>query len=227
VPAALSTRILETRRERFIAATLMAIAVPCMAQIAMIVGLAGKFGAKALALIFGTLFAVWLILGVLQNLFIKGDSPEIFVEIPPYRLPYFNALLKKVLMRIRWFLSEALPFVMAGVLVVNFLYALGIISFIGKIFRPVITGVMGLPEEAAAAMVVGFLRKDVAVGMLAPLGLSMKQLVIASVALTMYFPCVATFAVLIKELGWKDMLLSTVVMVVSTVVVSGFLNIIL
>ncbi|MEA2081201.1 MAG: ferrous iron transporter B [Elusimicrobiota bacterium] len=227
VPAALSTRILETRRERFIAATLMAIAVPCMAQIAMIVGLAGKFGAGALALIFGTLFAVWLILGVLQNLLIKGDSPEIFVEIPPYRLPYFNALLKKVLMRIRWFLSEALPFVMAGVLVVNFLYALGIISFIGKIFRPVITGVMGLPEEAAAALVIGFLRKDVAVGMLAPLGLSMKQLVIASVALTMYFPCVATFAVLIKELGWKDMLLSTAVMIVSTVFVSGLLNIIL
>jgi len=227
VPAALSTRILETRRERFIAATLMAIAVPCMAQIAMIVGLAGKFGAGALALIFGTLFAVWLVLGVLQNLLIKGDSPEIFVEIPPYRLPYFNALLKKVLMRIRWFLSEALPFVMAGVLVVNFLYALGIISFIGTIFRPVITGVMGLPEEAAAALVVGFLRKDVAVGMLAPLGLSMKQLVIASVALTMYFPCVATFAVLIKELGWKDMLLSTAIMIVSTVFVSGILNIIL
>ena len=227
VPAALSTRILETRRERFIAATLMAIAVPCMAQIAMITGLAGKFGARALALIFGTLFAVWLILGVLQNLFIKGDSPEIFVEIPPYRLPYFKALLKKVLMRVRWFLSEALPFVMLGVLVVNFLYALGVIAFIGKFFRPVITGVMGLPEEAAAAMVVGFLRKDVAVGMLAPLGLSMKQLVIASVALTMYFPCVATFAVLIRELGWRDMLLSSAIMIVSAVSVAGILNLIL
>ncbi|MBU4134662.1 ferrous iron transporter B [bacterium] len=227
VPAALSTRILETRRERFIAATLMAIAVPCMAQIAMIVGLAGKFGAKALALIFGTLFIVWLVLGVLQNLIIKGDSPEIFVEIPPYRLPYFNALLKKVLMRIRWFLGEALPFVMLGVLAVNFLYALGVISFIGHISRPVITGIMGLPEEAAAALVVGFLRKDVAVGMLAPLGLSMKQLVITSVALTMYFPCMATFAVMIKELGWKDMLLSAAIMMVSTIFVAGILNIIL
>ncbi len=227
VPAALSTRILETRRERFIAATLMAIAVPCMAQIAMIAGLAGKFGSVALALIFGTLFAVWLVLGVLQNLLIKGDSPEIFVEIPPYRLPYFKALLKKVLMRIRWFLGEAVPFVMIGVLVVNFLYALGIISVIGKFFRPVITGVMGLPEEAAAALVIGFLRKDVAVGMLAPLGLSMKQLVIASVVLTMYFPCVATFAVLIKELGWKDMLLSSLIMIVSAVSVAGLLNIIL
>ena len=75
VPAALSTRILETRKERFIAATLMAIAVPCMAQIAMIVGLAGKHGTAGLGIIFGTLFIVWVVLGVLMNRFAKGESP--------------------------------------------------------------------------------------------------------------------------------------------------------
>jgi len=205
----------------------MAIAIPCMAQIAMVMGLVGNYGAKALAQVFGTLFIVWIALGLLQNLLIKGDSPEIFVEIPPYRMPYVKVLFEKVFMRVKWFVKEAVPFVMLGVLLVNLLYALGVIEFLGKLAAPVITGIMGLPEKTVAALVVGFLRKDVAVGMLAPLGLSVKQLVIASVVLAMYFPCVATFAVLIKELGWKDMLLSSLIMIVSTLLVGGVLNLIL
>jgi len=227
VPGALATRVLETKRERFIAAVLMAVAVPCMAQIAMVVGLVGKYGAHALGLVFGTLFAVWIILGILQNLLIKGDSPEIFVEIPPYRLPYFGALFKKVWIRIKWFISEAVPFVMLGVLIVNILYVLGIIEFAGQIIGPLVTGLLGLPEGAVAALIIGFLRKDVAVGMLAPLGLTMKQLVVASVVLTMYFPCVATFTVLVKELGVKDMLKATLIMIVSAFFVGGILNLLL
>ncbi|MCD6311345.1 MAG: ferrous iron transporter B, partial [Elusimicrobia bacterium] len=227
VPGALATRVLETKRERFIAATLMAIAVPCMAQIAMVVGLIGKFGAKGLVPVFGTLFVVWIILGVLQNLILKGESPEIFVEIPPYRIPYWGALVKKTWMRIKWFIKEAVPFVMLGVFIVNVLYVLGIIEFIGGIAEPVIKGVLGLPKEAVGALIVGFLRKDVAVGMLVPLGLTMKQLIIASVVLTMYFPCIATFAVMVKELGVKDMLKATLIMIVSTLLVGGFLNLVL
>ncbi|MCD6423804.1 MAG: ferrous iron transporter B [Elusimicrobia bacterium] len=227
VPGALATRVLETKRERFIAATLMAIAVPCMAQIAMIVGLIGKYGAHALALVFGTLFIVWVILGVFQNWLIKGDSPEIFVEIPPYRLPYFGALFKKVWMRIKWFIQDAVPFVMLGVLIVNIFYSLGVINFLGKIFAPFITGILGLPYEAVAALIIGFLRKDVAVGMLAPLGLTMKQLVIASVVLTMYFPCIATFTVLAKELGVRGMVKATLIMIVATFLVGAVMNLIL
>lgn len=227
VPGALATRVLETRRERFIAATLMAIAIPCMAQIAMIFGLVGKYGTSALAIVFGTLGIVWLVLGFLLNKILKGETPEIFVEIPPYRFPYFPALLKKLWMRVLWFLREAIPFVLLGVLIINILYALHIIEFIGKLAAPVVTGILGLPQEAVGALVIGFLRKDVAVGMLVPLGLTMQQMIIASVVLTMYFPCVATFAILVKELGVKDMIKSTVIMIISTLIVGGILNVIL
>ena len=227
VPGALATRVLETRRERFLAATLMAIAVPCMAQIAMIVGLVGQYGARGLGTVFGTLFVVWVVLGVLLNRVVKGESPEIFAEIPPYRIPYWNALAKKLWMRVRSFITEAVPFVLLGVLAVNILYALRIIEFVGKVTAPVITGLLGLPEEAVGAMIVGFLRKDVAIGMLAPLGLSLSQLVVASVILAMYFPCVATFAVMAKELGAKDMLKSAGIMVASALLVGSLLNLIL
>jgi ferrous iron transport protein B len=86
---------------------------------------------------------------------------------------------------------------------------------------------MGLPSDAVGALVVGFLRKDVAVGMLLPLGLSLKQLVIASVVLTMYFPCVATFMVLTRELGVRDMAKSTAIMLSMAILVGGLLNLII
>lgn len=227
VPGALGTRVLETKRERFIAATLMGIAVPCMAQTAMVFGLIGKYGARALFPVFGSLFIVWFVGGILMNLLLKGESPEIFTEIPPYRFPYIIGLLKKVWMRIKWFLKEAVPFVLLGVFIVNLFYSLNVIAFLARISAPVITNLLGLPTEAVAALVIGFLRKDLAVGMLVPLALSLKQLVVASVVLAMYFPCVATFAVLLKELGIIGLIKSTAIMVFSAFVVGSLLNLIL
>jgi len=227
VPGALATRILETRREKFIAATLLSIAVPCAALQAMIVGLVGEHGLGYLAIIYGTLLAVWVLLGVIFNKTVKGESPEIFIEIPPYRIPYIRSLAKKIWIRIKWFLKEAIPFVLLGVFIVNILYTFGIIQFVGKITAPVVTRVLGLPQEAVGALIVGFLRKDVAVGMLVPLGLTIKQLVIASVVLAMYFPCVATFTTLVKELGVVDMLKSATIMIVSSLIVGGLLNLVL
>jgi len=227
VPGALSTRILETRRERFIAMTLLAISIPCMAQIAMIAGLVGKYGVKGLGSVALTLFFVWLGLGLVLNKVIKGESPEIFVDIAPYRIPLFKAVVKKVWMRVKWFLKEALPFVLLGVFFVNILYTFGIIQWIGKYTAPVVTSLFGLPEEAVGALIVGFLRKDVAVGMLVPLNLSLKQLIIASVILAMYFPCVATFAAMLRELGIWDMLKSVGIMLLATAGVGSLLNLIL
>jgi len=227
VPGALATRILESKREKFIAATLMAICVPCMAQLAMVFGLLGKYGVKGLSIVFLTLFVVWAALGLILNKTLKGTSSPIFMEIPPYRIPYLKALLKKLWMRTKSFITTGIPYVLLGVFIVNILYSSGIISFIGEITSPVIVHILGLPKEAVGSLIIGFLRKDVAVGMLLPLGLTLKQLIIASVILTMYFPCVATFAVLIKELGIKDTVKSAFVMIISTLLVGFILNLVI
>jgi ferrous iron transport protein B len=227
VPGVLSTRILETRRERFIAATTLAIGVPCAALQAMIVGLVARRGLANLWIVYGTLFAAWLTLGVLLKFTTKGESPEIFVEIPPYRIPYLRSLSKKIWMRMKWFFKEAIPFVLLGVLFVNILYTLGVVQFVGRFTAPVVTHILGLPSDAVGALIIGFFRKDVAVGMLVPLGLTGKQLVIASVVLAMYFPCVATFATLLRELGIRDMLKSAGIMIISSLIAGGLLNLIL
>ncbi|MEJ2354504.1 MAG: nucleoside recognition domain-containing protein, partial [candidate division WOR-3 bacterium] len=226
VPGVLATRIMETRRERLIAATVMSISIPCMAQTAMIFGLLGKYGFKGIAPVFFTLFLVWILVGKIMSRFVSGESPEIFTEIPPYRIPYLKVLLKKVWLRVGWFLKEALPFVLIGVLIVDLFYIFGIINFISRLFGGLLTNILGIPAEAIAALLIGFLRKDVAIGMLAPLGLSMGQLITASVVLTMYFPCVATFVVLFKELGFWDTLKSAVIMFSSALFVGWILNLI-
>ncbi len=227
VPGVMAGRMLETRKERFIVATLIAIVVPCMAQQAMVIGLLGQAGPGGLAIVYGTLFVLWIAMGWLMNLFLKGESPEMLIDLPPYRMPYWESLAKKIYMRMNGFIRSALPYVFLGVFVVNLFYTLGIIGYISQVFAPVITGLFGLPGEAGGALIVGFLRKDVAVGMLAPLGLELNQLIVASVVLMVYFPCIATFVVLFRELGVRDLLKLTAIMILVVVVTGGGLNLIL
>jgi len=227
VPAVLATRILESKRERFIAATLISIAIPCAALQAMIFGLVGARGVQYVVIVYGTLFIVWIILGVILRFAVRGFTPELLIEIPPYRLPLWRAMLQKVWMRVSGFLAEAIPIILGAVLVINILYFFGVFEAIASFTAPVVTNLLGLPEEAVTAIVIGFLRKDVALGMLAPLALSAKQLVIGSVVLAMFFPCIATFVVLLRELGVVNMLKSMGIMIAAALITGGILNLIL
>jgi ferrous iron transport protein B len=227
VPAVLATRILESKRERFIAATLISIAVPCAALQAMIFGLVGERGAQYVFIVYGTLFVVWVILGIILRRTARGFTPELLIEIPPYRLPLWQALLQKLWMRTYGFLREAVPIILGAVLVINVLYFFGVFDAIADFTAPVVTGILGLPKEAVTALVIGFLRKDVALGMLAPLALTSAQLVIGSVVLAMFFPCIATFVVLLRELGIVNMLKSAGIMIAAALIAGGILNLIL
>lgn len=224
VPAALAARNLESRREKFIASTLMAIAIPCMAQIAMILGLLGPHGARYIGYVFSILGAVWIIIGLMLNRLLPGFSSDLLLEIPPFRPPVIGIVAKKLWIRISNFLREAVPLMLLGVFSVNLLYVLGVFDTLAVIIGPFLNRLFGLPDKAISALLMGFLRKDLAMGMLAPLGLTAKQLVTASTVLTIYFPCIATFAVLLRELGIIDMLRSTIIMLITTLIVGGFVN---
>ena len=224
VPAIMATRILESKRERFIVATLISIGIPCAALQAMIFGLVGDYGIQYVIMVYGTLFVVWIVLGIILNSTIKGFSPELLIEIPPYRLPPLQTLASKIWMRIYGFLREAVPVVLIGILVITLLYALGVFDRIASFAAPVVSGLFGLPDEAVSALVVGFLRKDMAMGMLGTLDLSAGQAVVGSVVLAMFFPCIASFVVLARELGFRDMLKATGIMIIASLVVGGLLN---
>jgi ferrous iron transport protein B len=227
VPAVMATRILESRKQRFIAATLISIGVPCAALQAMIIGLVGEQGVGYVAMVYGSLFISWVIIGLILNRAVKGFNPELLVEIPPYRLPSWRVIGEKLWLRVSSFIKEALPIVLGTILVVNILYTLGVFNAIADITAPVLTGLWGLPKETITALVVGFLRKDVAMGMLAPLALTAKQLVISSTVLAMLFPCVATFVILARELGARDVLKAVGIMIAAALIMGSLQNLVL
>jgi len=224
VPGILSTRVLESKRERFIAATLISIGVPCIPLQAMIFGLLGKFGGFYVVGVYLVLFSLVIILGVILNRFLSGYSPEFLLEIPPYRFPPLRMLWKKLYFRIKGFLVEALPIVLLGVGFINILLYYKLFDFVTAIFAPVVHGLFGLPKEAVVALAIGFLRKDVAVGMLMPLGLTANQLFIGATLLAISFPCVASFVVLAKELGLSGLIKSVLIMAGISIIVGSMLH---
>lgn len=227
VPGALATRILETKKQRFIAMTLMAISVPCMAQSAMIFAILGRYGLKWIFIVYSTLFVLYIFLGLTLKRIVKGESPELLLEVPPYRKPDPVTLLKKTWSKAYGFLAEAVPFVILGIFIVNLLYIFGAVDVLSMVFSPILTTLLGLPEGAIVALMLGVLRKDIAIGMLLPLGMSPQQLTIACIILSTYFPCIATFFVMLHELGVRYLLEATGLMVAVSLSVGMIMRVIL
>jgi len=227
VPGIMATRMLESPRERMIASTLVSIAVPCASLQAMMWGILGHHGAVYVASIYFILFIVWIVLGRILNAVMEGNSPELILEIPPYRLPSMRAVSRKLWMRMAAYFKEAVPFVLLGVLVVNVLNYLNALKILADAAAPLMTRVFGLPKEAVFALVLGFLRKDVAVGMLGALSLTPKQMIVSVTVLCMSFPCIATFVVLAKELGARSLFKATLIMLTVSLGVGAILNLIL
>jgi ferrous iron transport protein B len=224
VPGVMAIRNLESRKEKFITAIITCITIPCMAQTALILRAVGSRGGIYVALVFMTLLMVWVGLGVILKISVQGSTPTLLMEVPPYRLPGFKIQMKKLKMRLSCYFKEAIPYVLGGILIINFLDAIGIIQALGHFFSPLIKGVFGLPEETVSTLIIGVMRKDAAVALLEPMRLSDSQIVIAVMVLILYFPCVATFTVLLKELGFMDTAKGVGIMFVTTLVLGGFLN---
>ncbi|MBI5874034.1 MAG: ferrous iron transporter B [Candidatus Omnitrophica bacterium] len=227
VPGILATRVLESKRERFISSTLISIAVPCAALQAMVIKLLGPFGFRPFLIVAASLFASWVAIGYILNKVLKGYSPELVLEIPPYRWPPLNIVFSKLWLRVKEFIVDAFPFVILGVLIVNLLQYAQVFHAVSNAFGPLMKTILGLPKEAIFPLVIGFLRKDIAAGLLIPLNMTVKQLIIASVFLSMSFPCIATFIIFLKELGIKYLLAATAIMIMATMFVAGMLNLIL
>lgn len=227
VPGILGTRVLESKRERLIAAAGISIGVPCTALQAMIIALLAKHGLIYIAIVYISLFLIWVIISFTLNLLLKGFSPELLIEIPRYRLPLIHTVFKKLYIRVKEFIFDAIPIMLAGVFIVNILYYLKIFDIIANISSPVLKQLWGLPKETIVAIAAGFLRKDTAVAMLIPLNLSPGQLVKATVILSIFFPCIATFNILFKEFGLKDMFKIVGIMLIVTLVTGVILNFII
>ncbi|MEW6309128.1 MAG: ferrous iron transport protein B [Bacillota bacterium] len=205
--ATLTTRILETRRERIIATLLLALGIPCSAQLGVIFGLVSAASPGALLLVYGAVALHLLLVGYLAGKLMPGEGSDFVLEIPPIRLPQPINLLRKTYLRVEWFLMEAVPLFVIGTLIVFAMDRTGLLAALTRALEPVVIGLLGLPKEATVAFLLGFLRRDYgAVGLyeLAKEGLlSPSQIVVAATTITLFVPCIAAFLVMIKERGHK------------------------
>ncbi len=203
--ATLVTRTLETKRERIIATMLLALAIPCSAQLGVILGL---LSAEPNALAVWTVFLllVFLFIGFLASKVLPGESPVFYMEIPPLRLPQLRNVAVKTLTRMQSYFVEILPLFLFASVVLWAGKMTGTLGSVINVFAPVVKAI-GLPVEVTTAFVFGFFRRDFGAAGLYDLQssglLNATQLTVAAVTLTLFVPCVAQFLVMIKERGIK------------------------
>ena len=227
VPAILATRVLETTRERVIAAALAISLAPCMPQTAMILSLLSPYPIKYTFAAFLSIAFAGILSAFALSLMLKGEGPELFIEIPPYQIPSISILGKKLYLRLKEFIVEAVPLIIFGVLLVGLLETGGFLKGIAAFFRPAITNLFGLPGETVTVMTLGFLRKDVSIALLVPFNLGPGSIVVASIFLTLYLPCMASFMVTLKELGAKRAALVFVINFIMAVIFASIVNLLL
>jgi ferrous iron transport protein B len=203
--ATLTTRILDTKKERIIVTLLLALGIPCSAQLGVIMGMLAGISAMGTVIWASVVVFVVLLVGYLSSKVIKGEPSDFVLELPPIRLPKLKNILMKTLGRIEWYVKEAVPLFILGTLLLFTADKLHLLVVIERAASPLIVGLLGLPSEATGAFLIGFLRRDYgAAGLFALQKQGMMdpvQVVVSLVVVTLFVPCIAQFFMTIKERG--------------------------
>jgi len=221
--AVMTTRILETKRDRLIITFLLALAIPCSAQLGVILGMLGALSFKATLIWMGTIVMTMLVSGYLASKVIPGVKTDFFLEIPPIRKPDPKNVLIKTVRRVEWYLREAVPLFILGTFILFLLHKLRFLPLLERAASPLVVNILGLPGKTTEYFILGFLRRDYgAVGFyaMAEKGLlTPVQSVVSLVTITLFVPCLANFFMIIKERGLK-----TAIAIVATVFPLAFLG---
>jgi ferrous iron transport protein B len=208
--AVMTSRILETKRDRIIITFLLALAIPCSAQLGVILGILGSLSITAAIVWTLSIVLVLLVSGFLASLLVPGKKTEFFLEIPPIRMPNAMNIIIKTIGRVEWYLKEAVPLFILGTFILFLLHKLNMLTLLEEFASPVVVNLLGLPQQTTASFILGFLRRDYGAaglfdmaqhGMLTPV-----QSLVSLVTITLFIPCLANFFMIIKERGVRTAL---------------------
>lgn len=220
--AVMTSRILETRRDRIITTFLLALAIPCSAQLGVILGMLGALSLKAAIIWVSSVLVVLFISGFLASKIVTGERTEFFLEIPPIRMPNITNIVVKTMGRVEWYLKEAVPLFILGTFILFILHKFNLLFYLERLTSPVVVNLLGLPAKTAGAFILGFLRRDYGAaglfimaeqGLLTPV-----QSIVSLVTITLFVPCLANFFMIIKERG-----LATALWIIGIVFPAAFL----
>ncbi|MCD6351844.1 MAG: ferrous iron transporter B, partial [Armatimonadetes bacterium] len=226
--ATLAARVLESRRARLVVTFLLALGVPCSAQLGVVMSMASAIGPMALLLIFGLVLVELFAAGYVVSRIVGNTRTDFVVEIPLLRLPTVANVLRKTWQRSEWFLREALPYFLLGTGILAVFSWVGILGLLERLFRPVVVHWLSLPPEATYAFLIGFVRRDYGAAGLFDLRydgrLDNLQTVVALITMTLFVPCIANFLVMIKEQGLKRAVAMVAAIIPLAVLTGGAVN---
>lgn len=229
--AVLTSRILDTKKERLLVALLLALGVPCSAQLGVVLGMLGGISGKALIIWLMSILISLILVGLVSNRIIPGRCSLFIQEIPPVRLPQLDNILVKTWARLRWYLKEAVPLFMLGTFVLFVLDKIKFLGFLENIGRPVVVNLLGLPGKTVEAFLVGFLRRDYGAAGLYVMQkageLNTHQVIVSMLVITLFVPCLAQALVTFKEFGWKRALAIIIFVFAYAILGGAILNFIL
>jgi ferrous iron transport protein B len=203
--ATMTTRVLESKRDRTLATLLLALGIPCSAQLGIVMGMLAAISLGATLIWAAVVVMVMLVVGWLAAELLPGSRSPLMMELPPVRKPVASNLVVKTLARVEWYLKEVVPLFLLGTAIMFLLVKTGVLTGIINLGTPLVTGWLGLPPEASEAFVMGFIRRDFgasglfmmsSAGLLSPL-----QITVAMVTITLFIPCVASVFMIAKERG--------------------------
>lgn len=213
VPAILATRVMESRRERLILATITIMAVPCSAQTAVIMGTVGNYAGLLWAVaIYIILLIILLVLGRLLHKALSFEPTSLALEIPDLTWPRLRNVLWKTQVRSKDFFTVAFPLLLGGSIVLELLMEFKVLDAIVGPLSPFTLGFLGLPPVIIIALMFGILRKEMAMQLLVVLFgtsqlnsvLSNEQLFVFALIMATYMPCLSALAVMTREFGARD-----------------------
>lgn len=228
--ATLATKILDTKKERYIAIFLIAFAIPCSSQLGVNLAILALFPFRAFCIVFGVLVTVELIAGLILNKIMETapERTDFIMEIPPIRLPNYRSLLIKTYYRLKWFLVEAIPLFVIGAFVLFLMDKFYALAFIKRFVFPLVVSFLNLPIETVDALLLCLARHEAGAVILLDLvttgRLDYIQAIVSVIIVTCFVPCFANIMAMIKELGLKSALFMTLVIIIFSVIIGGIVN---
>ena len=226
--ATLTTRIMENKRDRLLVIMLLALAIPCSAQLGIVMGMLASVSLSATMIWLVVIGLVMLMVGWLAAKVLPGDRTPLLLELPPLRRPIISNVLTKTLARLEWYLKEVVPLFLLGTAIMFGMKITGLLDLLIQSGEPLVSGWLGLPADASAAFLLGFLRRDFgatglflmeAQGLLSPI-----QVLVSMITITLFIPCVASVFMIGKSRGWRTSLAITAIVFPLAFLVGGFVR---
>lgn len=202
IPGIAATRALATRKERITVAALISLAVPCISQTGALISLLAEESILVMFLVFLVSFLAIIGAAIVMDKSIEGENEPLILEIPPLLIPDPKMILKKVWLRLKMYISDGALMMIYAIAAAALLYELGILEQIGRIFQPVIENWLLMPSEASVPLILGVVRRELAVLPLLEMGLNSVQLFVGAVVALFYVPCIAVLAILAREFNF-------------------------